>query len=59
MMQVMKDIGGVEMPEFLAKLQADAQAPKVEPVVNGRRRRVNRPAQPDASEAPRLGYWEC
>jgi flotillin len=32
MLQVMRDIGGVEMPEFLAKLQADA---KPEPSANG------------------------
>ena len=35
MLQVMKDIGGVEMPEYLAKLQADGQSAKVEPTVNG------------------------
>ena len=35
MMQVMKDIGGVEVPEFLAKLQADGPGAKVEPTVNG------------------------
>jgi flotillin len=35
MLQVMKDVGGVEVPEFLAKLQADGQTPKVEPTVNG------------------------
>ena len=34
MMQVMKDIGGVEMPEFLAKLSDEDKSPaaKVEPV---------------------------
>lgn len=32
MLQVMKDVGGVEMPEFVAKLTPDA---KVEPTVNG------------------------
>jgi len=32
MLQVMRDIGGVEVPEFLAKLQADAKA---EPSANG------------------------
>ena len=38
MLQVMKDVGGVEVPEYLAKLQADAPAPpvaKVEPTANG------------------------
>ena len=37
MLQVMKDVGGVEVPEFLAKLQPDAapQAAKVEPTANG------------------------
>jgi flotillin len=36
MLQVMKDVGGVEVPEFLAKLQADAPpVAKVEPTVNG------------------------
>jgi flotillin len=32
MLQVMRDIGGVEVPEFLAKLQAET---KVEPTANG------------------------
>jgi flotillin len=36
MMQVMKDVGGVEVPEFLAKLQSDVPpVAKVEPAVNG------------------------
>jgi flotillin len=36
MMQVMKDVGGVEVPEFLAKLQSDVPAAvKVEPTTNG------------------------
>jgi flotillin len=36
MLQVMKDVGGVEVPEFLAKLQSDGTPPaKVEPTVNG------------------------
>jgi flotillin len=37
MLQVMKDVGGVEVPEYLAKLQADATPPvaKVEPTANG------------------------
>jgi flotillin len=37
MLQVMKDVGGVEVPEYLAKLQADAAPPvaKVEPTANG------------------------
>lgn len=35
MLQVMKDVGGVEVPEFLAKLQADGPPAKVEPTVNG------------------------
>jgi flotillin len=36
MLQVMKDVGGVEVPEFLAKLQADAPpVAKVEPTANG------------------------
>src|SRR3954470_3592976 len=37
MLQVMKDVGGVEVPEFLAKLQPDAAPPvaKVEPTANG------------------------
>jgi flotillin len=34
MLQVMKDIGGVEVPEFLARLQADA--PTAAPSANGR-----------------------
>jgi flotillin len=33
MLQVMKDVGGVEMPDFVAKLTPDAV--KVEPTVNG------------------------
>lgn len=33
MMQVMKDIGGVEIPEYLAKLTSDA--PEVKPSANG------------------------
>jgi flotillin len=34
MMQVMKDVGGVEVPEYLAKLTGDA--PKVvDPATNG------------------------
>jgi len=33
MLQVMRDVGGVEMPEFIAKMTPDA--PKVEPTVNG------------------------
>jgi hypothetical protein len=32
MLQVMRDIGGVEVPEFLAKLQSDA---KPTPSTNG------------------------
>lgn len=38
MLQVMRDIGGVEVPEFLAKLQADGEVPpaKVEPAANGK-----------------------
>ena len=32
MLQVMKDVGGVEMPEFVAKLTPDAKA---EPTANG------------------------
>jgi flotillin len=36
MLQVMRDIGGVEVPEFLAKLQADVKAEaKPDPSVNG------------------------
>jgi len=36
MLQVMKDVGGVEVPEFLAKLQPDAPpVAKVEPTANG------------------------
>jgi flotillin len=37
MLQVMRDVGGIEVPEFLAKLQPDATPPvaKVEPTVNG------------------------
>jgi flotillin len=38
MFQVMKDVGGIEVPEYLAKLQADA--PKVEPTVNGQAAKV-------------------
>jgi flotillin len=41
MMQVMKDIGGVEMPEYLARLSPEAPAP-------------SRPASPAAEEAPRM-----
>jgi flotillin len=43
MLQVMKDVGGVEVPEFLAKLQADGQ-PKVEPAVNGHTAKTEVPA---------------
>jgi flotillin len=36
MLQVMKDVGGVEVPEYLAKLQGEATATaKVEPTANG------------------------
>lgn len=36
MLQVMRDVGGVEVPEFLAKLQADTPpVAKVEPTANG------------------------
>jgi len=36
MLQVMKDVGGVEVPEYLAKLQAETPATgKVEPTANG------------------------
>jgi flotillin len=36
MLQVMKDVGGVEMPEYLAKLTGDAPKPTaVDPAVNG------------------------
>ncbi|MSR53070.1 MAG: flotillin family protein [Gemmataceae bacterium] len=37
MLQVMRDIGGVEMPEFIAKMTLDSTTPtaKVEPTVNG------------------------
>jgi len=37
MLQVMRDIGGVEMPEFIAKMTTDSTTPttKVEPTVNG------------------------
>jgi flotillin len=44
MLQVMKDVGGVEVPEFLAKLQADGQTPKVEPAVNGHTAKAEVPA---------------
>ena len=42
MLQVMKDVGGVEVPEFLAKLQADPAPPvaKVEPTANGHAAKV-------------------
>ena len=42
MLQVMKDVGGVEVPEYLAKLQADAAPPvvKVEPTANGHAAKV-------------------
>jgi flotillin len=42
MLQVMKDVGGVEVPEYLAKLQADAAPPvaKVEPTANGHATKV-------------------
>jgi flotillin len=36
MLQVMKDVGGVEMPEYLAKLTGDVPKPAaVDPAVNG------------------------
>lgn len=35
MLQVMKDVGGVEMPEFVAKMTPDVATTKVEPTVNG------------------------
>jgi flotillin len=35
MLQVMKDVGGVEMPEFVAKMTPDVATSKVEPTVNG------------------------
>lgn len=35
MLQVMRDVGGVEMPEFVAKMTPDASTAKVEPTVNG------------------------
>jgi flotillin len=42
MLQVMRDVGGVEVPEFLAKLQPDAAPPvaKVEPTANGHAAKV-------------------
>jgi flotillin len=41
MLQVMKDVGGVEVPEFLAKLQADTTpVAKVEPTANGHAAKV-------------------
>src|SRR5262245_16401448 len=41
MLQVMKDVGGVEVPEYLAKLQADATpVAKVEPTANGHAAKV-------------------
>ena len=38
MLQVMRDIGGVEMPEFIGKMTPDSTTPtsKVEPTVNGK-----------------------
>jgi flotillin len=41
MMQVMKDVGGVEMPEYLARLTPEGQA-------------ATRPASPAPEEAPRV-----
>ena len=35
MMQVMKDIGGVEMPEYIGQADAGRRRAKVEPVANG------------------------
>ena len=35
MLQVMRDIGGVEMPEFIAKMTTETPVTKVEPTVNG------------------------
>jgi flotillin len=35
MLQVMKDVGGVELPEYLAKLQVDPSAPPAPPSANG------------------------
>jgi hypothetical protein len=42
MLQVMKDVGGVEVPEYLAKLQSDGAPPatKVEPTANGHAAKV-------------------
>jgi flotillin len=36
MLQVMKDVGGVEMPEYFAKLIGDAPAAKEPPATNGK-----------------------
>jgi flotillin len=35
MLQVMKDVGGVEMPDFVAKMTPDVANTKVEPTANG------------------------
>ena len=43
MLQVMKDVGGVEMPEFVAKLTPDGTAAKAEPTVNGHAAKVETP----------------
>jgi flotillin len=41
MLQVMRDVGGVEVPEFLAKLQGDSTpVAKVEPTANGHAAKV-------------------
>ena len=48
MMQVMKDIGGVEMPEFLARLSPDAKvAERPVAAANGA------PAAAEAATAPK------
>ena len=42
MLQVMRDVGGVEVPEFLAKLQGDTPpVAKVEPTANGHAAKVD------------------
>ena len=50
MLQVMKDIGGVEMPEFLAKLSGESSTDGKPDLVAGEPR-VN--GMPVAPEAPR------
>ncbi|MBN9517858.1 flotillin family protein [bacterium] len=54
MMQVLKDVGGVEVPEYLARLTADEPpAPRPDPATNGHTHAATAPAPVPATPAPK------